>query len=54
MALAKEFSRQSGVDCVTWLLVVTHLQIYNEKKQAGQGEIQNAQFEEKRSTNIGI
>lgn len=32
-----------------WLLVITLRQMYNDKKQAGQREIQNVQFE-KRST----
>lgn len=37
---------------VWWLLVVT-VQIYNEKEQAKQRKVKNAQFEEKRSTRTG-
>ena len=35
MALEEEMSRQSSIDCVVWLLVVT-VQIYNAKEQAKQ------------------
>jgi hypothetical protein len=45
MALAEEISRQHSIDFVGWLL-----QIYNEKEQGRQREIQIAQFEEKKST----
>lgn len=38
MVLA-EVSRQPSVDFVMWLLVVTFMQIYNEKEQVGQREI---------------
>lgn len=50
MALAEEISRQSNIDSVLWLLVITFMQIYNEKEQAEQRKTQNLQFEEKRST----
>ena len=49
IALA-EISRQPGVDCAIGLLVVTLMQLSNEKGSAGQREAQNVQFEEKRST----
>ena len=48
--MAEEISRQPSVDSVAWLLVVTFMQIYNEKEQAGQGKMQDVQFEEKRGT----
>lgn len=33
-----------------WSLVVTLIQVYNKKEQAGQKELQNVQFGEKMST----
>lgn len=48
VALTKKTARQLSIDCVVCLLVVTLMQIYNEKEQAGQGEVQNVQFEKKR------
>lgn len=33
MVLTQEISRQSSTDSVMWLLVASHMQIYNEKKQ---------------------
>jgi hypothetical protein len=35
MVLVEEISRQPGIDCVVWLLVITWMQIY-EKKLAEQ------------------
>lgn len=34
-------SRQPNMDSVTWLLVIIIVQVYNEKEQAGQKEVQN-------------
>jgi hypothetical protein len=39
MALAEEILRLPIIDCVTWLLVITLMQIYNVKEQVGQREI---------------
>lgn len=53
---AEEISRQSSVDRVMWLLVITLTQTYNEEGQAGQRETHSGQLEEKRSTrefNVG-
>jgi hypothetical protein len=36
------------MECVTWLLVVTLMQIYNEKKQTREKEIENVQFGRKK------
>jgi hypothetical protein len=47
MTLA-EISRQPNIDSVLWLLVVTLMQIYNEKEQAEHGKMQNVEFEEKK------
>ena len=49
MELAEEISRQPSIDSVMWLLVVTLMQIYNDKEQAEQGKIQNVPIEKKRS-----
>lgn len=38
MVLAEEISRQSRVDSIVWLVVVTLIQIYDEKEQAHQGK----------------
>ena len=43
MTLA-EISRQPNIDSVLWLLVVTLMQIYNEKEQAEHGKMQNVEF----------
>jgi hypothetical protein len=48
MALTKEISRQPTIECFLWLLVITLTKMCNEKQQTGEGEIQNAQLEEKR------
>ena len=48
MALTKETSRQPTIECFLWLLVITLTKMCNEKQQTGEGEIQNAQLEEKR------
>lgn len=45
--LAEEISKQPSIDFVTWLLVFTLMQIYNEKEQA---RTQNGQIEEKKGT----
>lgn len=50
ISFAEEISRQSTIDSVMWLLVVTVVQIYSEKKQAKQEKLQNRHFEEKMST----
>ena len=39
-------SRQADIDCVMWLLVITLMQIYNEKQQNGQRNKKDVQFEE--------
>ena len=49
MDLAGDFSKQSSIDCVPWLLMASFTQIYSEKEQAEQEKIQNVQFEEKKS-----
>lgn len=36
MLLAEKISIQSNVDAVLWLLVITFMQIYNEKEKARQ------------------
>lgn len=41
--LAEEISRASDGDSIKWLLVITFMQVYNEKEQVGPKEIQNAQ-----------
>jgi hypothetical protein len=56
MASAEANSRQPRTDSMVWLLVVSVIQIYNEKEQAGQVKIQNVQLEETRSirkSNVG-
>lgn len=50
IALARENSSHPTTYCVVWLLDVILMNIYNDKKQAGQRKIQNVQFEEKMST----
>lgn len=51
LLLAEGTERHSHIDCVLWLLVITHMQIYNGKQQTEQIEIQNVlQLEEKKST----
>ena len=37
--LEEEISKQPGIDSVIWLLVITLMEIYNEKKKAVQGKI---------------
>lgn len=54
MALAEEISKQSGIDSVMWLLVVSLMKIYNEREQAEQGKIQKVQFKEKRAPGCGM
>lgn len=41
MALAKEISRHPSVNYVTWLLVITRMQIYYDKCQTGQKKLTN-------------
>ena len=48
MALAEEISRQPSDDSVLWLLVLTLMEIYDEKEQDEQGQTQNGEFEVKR------
>ena len=48
MALAEEISRQPSDDSVLWLLVLTLMEIYDEKEQDEQGQTQNVEFEVKR------
>ena len=43
-------SQNSLVLTVVWLLTFTLVKIYNGKKQAEQGKMQNVQFEEKKNT----
>lgn len=45
-----EILRWPRIDSVVWLLVVTLIRLSHEKEKAGQREIQNVQFCEKRST----
>lgn len=45
-----EISKQVCIDSVMWLLVIILMQINYEKENAGQREIQNVLFEEKKST----
>lgn len=45
--MAEDISKELSIDCVVWLLVVSIIQIYNEKDEVGQGKIQNVQFEVK-------
>lgn len=47
--LAEE-SKQPSVDCATWLLVASVMEIYNEKEQVEQGKMQNVQIVEERDT----
>ena len=50
MALAEGISRQPSINCVTWVLIATRVQIYNEKNLAEQEKnIYNVQFEETRT-----
>jgi hypothetical protein len=48
MLLTEGISRQSSINSVTWLDMITLTEIYKQKEQIGQKEIQNVQFEEKR------
>lgn len=50
MSLKVEFSRHFSINCVIWLLVITFMQVYNEKEQVKQREIENVQYKEKRNT----
>lgn len=55
--MVQEFSRQPNTDFVRWLLKITLMQIYNERKQVGQERNANAQFEKKKITrkyNVGV
>ena len=45
--LGEEISKQPNIDSVMWLLVVTVTKVYNEKKQAQQGQLHNVKFKEK-------
>lgn len=38
IVLAEEISRQHNIDSVGWILLVTLMQLYNEKEQAKQGK----------------
>ena len=49
VSFAEEISRLPNIDSVMWLLVITLMLICNEKEQAGLQEIQNIQFEEKKT-----
>lgn len=42
--------RKSNSNSTPWSLTLTLLQVYNEKKQTRQKEIENVQFEGKKST----
>lgn len=44
--LAEEISIQPYIDAVLWLLVITLVQVYSEKEEVQQKEIQNVHFEE--------
>ena len=43
--LAEEISKQPGIDSVVWLLVLTQMEVYNEKEQAEKIKIQTVQIE---------
>lgn len=47
MVLAEEISTHPVIDCAMLWLVVTLMQIHNDKEQAQEGKIENLQFEEK-------
>lgn len=47
ISLAEEISKQINIDSVARLLVISHMQIYNEKDPK---VIQDVEFGEKRST----
>lgn len=48
LLLAEKISRQPNIGSTPRLLVITLMQVYNDKKQKGQKGIQNIQFEEKK------
>lgn len=48
--MTEEISKQPSIDIVVWFLVVTLMEVYNEKVQAEQDKLQNINFEEKRGT----
>ena len=39
MTLEEVISRQLKIECVTWLLVITLMHIYNKKKQVEHGKV---------------
>ena len=50
MALAEEISRQLNIiDSLMGLLLITFMQIYNEKEKAEQGKTQIIQLQKKRA-----
>ena len=46
--VTEEISKQSNIDTVVWLLVVTLMKVDNEKEQAEQGKLENVKYEEKK------
>ena len=48
-ALVEKILRPPFTDCGTWPLVITLMQIYNDREKLGQKEIQTVQFGEKMS-----
>lgn len=53
----EDISRETNIDHVVWLLIITLMQVYNEKDWLGQKETQSVQFEENkintRKFNVG-
>lgn len=50
--LTEEISRQYSIDCTVCLLVITLMQISNEKDEAGQREIQKLVLREKEQLKV--
>lgn len=48
ISLARKF-QEPNIEPVTWFLVITSMQFYNEKEQVVQKELRNVQLKEKRS-----
>lgn len=45
--LTDKISKQSSIDFVMWLLVITITELYNVKEKSKQGKYKNVQIEEK-------
>ena len=48
--LTEEISKQSRIDSVNWILVLTPMNIYSEMEQAEQDKLQKINIEGKRNT----